>query len=62
MKIELTMDELKCLALHQLGLQAEIKHKCGLTVLQTMHDIEVIDGPLEKSARTSKENVYERNS
>lgn len=62
MKIELTMDELKYLALQQLGLQAEIKYKSCLTILQTMHNIEVIDGFLEKSARTSKENVYERNS
>jgi hypothetical protein len=62
MRIELTMDELKCLALHHLGLQAEIKHKCGLTVLQTPHEIEVIDGPLEKSSGTCKENVCKCNT
>lgn len=49
MKIQLTMNELKCLALHQLGLQAEIKSRSGMTILHTPHEIEVLNGPLETS-------------
>lgn len=50
MKIQLTMNELKCLALHQLGLQAEIKSRSGLTMLVTPHEIEVLNGPVEIGA------------
>ena len=57
MKIQLTMNELKCLALHQLGLQAEIKSRSGLTMLVTPHEIEVLNGPMEESTGRCKEGI-----
>ena len=52
MKVTLTMNELKCLALQQLGLQVELKRRNGLIMLQTPHEIEVIngDGAVEESS------------
>lgn len=43
MQITLTMNELKCLALQQLGLQAELKRRNGLVKLETPHEIVITE-------------------
>lgn len=56
MNIQMTVEELKCLALQQLGLQAEIKRRGGFCVLQTEHTIELTNGSLEISTGEGKES------
>lgn len=43
MLIKLTLDELKCHALRNMGLAAELRyHSSGLAILDTPHKIEII--------------------